>query len=267
MTSGPCSSWFFLRILNWFFWCNLGLWAMAFHCRAVKNSLRGTTNEKRGELTVLLFDRFNFKLFTLKFLSKSVLSWSCERPKTAQRTLFILFGNNLFPNNAIVSEVCEKMRVTYKPRAQFKHRYYFLAETPNFARIVALFEKIYDEQPILTVFSNIGEDIHCALSNTAISVRCTMWKVCRSPTLFCYLETIIDFKWQKQGSLSSFGPLRGWGMYRFVWKSPHSTRLFSHRSIPLISPNILLWHRRSYKSKWKTVQGLPLTSPTISRDY
>jgi hypothetical protein len=27
--------------------------------------------------------------------------------------------------------------------------------------IVALFEKIYDEEPILTVFSNIREDVHC----------------------------------------------------------------------------------------------------------
>ncbi len=42
MTSGPCSSWFFLVMKSWFFWCYSGLQAMAIHCRAAKNSLRGT---------------------------------------------------------------------------------------------------------------------------------------------------------------------------------------------------------------------------------
>jgi hypothetical protein len=35
--------------------------------------------------------------------------------------------------------------------------------------ILALFEKIYDGQPVLTVVSNIGEDY-----NTDVSVKCTM---------------------------------------------------------------------------------------------
>ncbi len=43
MTSGPCSSWFFLVLKSWFFWCYLGLQVMAILCRAAKNSLRGTT--------------------------------------------------------------------------------------------------------------------------------------------------------------------------------------------------------------------------------
>ncbi len=42
MTSGPCSSWFFLVTKSWFFWCYLGLQVMAILCRAAKNSLRGT---------------------------------------------------------------------------------------------------------------------------------------------------------------------------------------------------------------------------------
>ncbi len=54
--------------------------------------------------------------------------------------------------------------------------------------------------------------------NTVVSINCMMWKVCRRPTLFRYLQTIIDFKWQKQDSLSSFRPLTGWGLHRFVWK-------------------------------------------------
>jgi hypothetical protein len=37
-------------------------------------------------------------------------------------------------------------------------------------RIIALFEKIYDGEPILTVISNIGEDVH----NTVVSAKCLM---------------------------------------------------------------------------------------------
>ncbi len=123
-----------------------------------------------------------------------------------------------------MSEVCEKMRVTCKPRAQFKHRNYFFCRTPNFARIVTLFEKIYDEQPILTIISNIGEDVHCTIPLFQLSAWCE--KCVAARYTFPLFGTIIDFKWQKQGSLSSFGPLRGWDLHRFLWKSPHSTHLF-----------------------------------------
>ncbi len=44
--------------------------------------------------------------------------------------------------------------------------------------ILALFEKIFDGEPILSVVSNIGEDY-----NTVVSNKCIMWKVCRSLTL------------------------------------------------------------------------------------
>ncbi len=37
-----------------------------------KLSLKVLTNEKRGGLTVILFARSRFKLFTLKFSNKSV---------------------------------------------------------------------------------------------------------------------------------------------------------------------------------------------------
>jgi hypothetical protein len=36
--------------------------------------------------------------------------------------------------------------------------------------ILALFEEIYDGEPILTVFSNIGEDVHL-LYNTVVSIK------------------------------------------------------------------------------------------------
>ncbi len=41
----------------------------------------------------------------------------------------------------------------------------------------------------------------------------------KPPTLYRYWEPIIYFKLQKQGSLSSFRPLTGWGLHRFLWKS------------------------------------------------
>ncbi len=48
-------------------------------------------NDKRGGMRVVSFDRSPFKLFSLKFLNKSVQTPSCERPKTTQRTLFLSF--------------------------------------------------------------------------------------------------------------------------------------------------------------------------------
>jgi hypothetical protein len=36
--------------------------------------------------------------------------------------------------------------------------------------IIELFEKIYDGEPILTVFSNIGEDVY----NTVVSIKCML---------------------------------------------------------------------------------------------
>jgi hypothetical protein len=56
--------------------------------------LKVLTNEKRGGVTVVSFDRSPFKLFSLKFSNNSVQAPSCERPKTAQRTLFLFIANN-----------------------------------------------------------------------------------------------------------------------------------------------------------------------------
>jgi hypothetical protein len=40
----------------------------------------------------------------------------------------------LFPNNSIVSEASEKIWETCMPRGEFKHRYWFFADTPNIGR-------------------------------------------------------------------------------------------------------------------------------------
>jgi hypothetical protein len=36
--------------------------------------------------------------------------------------------------------------------------------------VIALFEKIYDGEPILTAVSNIGEDVHCTILLFQLSV-------------------------------------------------------------------------------------------------
>jgi hypothetical protein len=65
---------------------------------------------KRGVLKVVAFDRSPFKLFSLRFSTKSVQAPSCERPKTTQRTLSLYISNQeLFPNIGIVSELYEKI--------------------------------------------------------------------------------------------------------------------------------------------------------------
>ncbi len=45
------------------------------------------------------------------------------------------------------------------PLGEFKHRYCFFADAPNIARNCSVTWKFYDGEPILTVFSNIGEDV------------------------------------------------------------------------------------------------------------
>ena len=56
--------------------------------------LKILTNEKRGGLRIISFDRSPFKLFSRKFSKESVQAPSCERHKTTQRTLFLIFANN-----------------------------------------------------------------------------------------------------------------------------------------------------------------------------
>ncbi len=66
----------------------------------------------------------------------------------------------MIPNNAIVSECMKKIWESFMPHAQFKQRYKFFADTPNIAGNCRVIEKIYDGEPNLTVFSNVGEDVH-----------------------------------------------------------------------------------------------------------
>ncbi len=58
-----------------------------------KSALKVLTNEKRGGFTVVSVDRSRFKLFSRKCSHKLLQATSCERHKTAPRTLFLSFAN------------------------------------------------------------------------------------------------------------------------------------------------------------------------------
>jgi hypothetical protein len=101
--------------------------------------LKVLTNEKRGGLSVVSFDRSPFKLFSLKFSNRLVQAPSCERHKTAPQTLFVLFANNNYFQIAVEHQsFIKKIRETCMPRGEFKYRYWFFADTPNIAWIVSI---------------------------------------------------------------------------------------------------------------------------------
>jgi hypothetical protein len=67
------------------------------HLQSLEQYLKVLTNEKRGDLKVVALDRSPFNLITLRFSNKSVQAPSCERLRSAQRTLFLSFEiNNCF---------------------------------------------------------------------------------------------------------------------------------------------------------------------------
>ena len=111
-------------------------------------------------LKEVAFDRPCFKLFTLKFSNKSVQSSSYERHKIAQRTLIILFANN---NCLPIKLQCRRcMKKSAKLACHVANSNIAIGSLPTLQislGFVALFEKIYYEVPIITVFSNIGEDV------------------------------------------------------------------------------------------------------------
>ena len=103
------------------------------------SSLKVSTNEKRGGLKVVTFDRSPFKVFSLRFSRNSVQAPSCKRPKTTQRTLFLSFEiKNWFPITVLCRRLIKKIQETCMPRGEFKHRYWFFADTANVAWIVSI---------------------------------------------------------------------------------------------------------------------------------
>jgi hypothetical protein len=70
-----------------------------------------------------------------------------------------------------VSEFYEKIRETCMPRGKFKHRYWSLPTLQTSHGLLALFEKIYYEDPIFTVISNNGEDVQYRCFNEVYDVK------------------------------------------------------------------------------------------------
>jgi hypothetical protein len=89
--------------------------------------LKVLTNEKKGGLEVVAFDRSLFKLFTLIFSDKSVQAPSSERPKSTQRTLFLSFEIN----NCLHIMHCKKCKIQKN-----------LNFTQNYLKIMYLFFQI-----------------------------------------------------------------------------------------------------------------------------
>jgi hypothetical protein len=93
---------------------------------------------------VVSFDRSCFKLFSRKFSNKLVQALSCETPKTAPRTLFILFANN---KNFPITVLCRSfLKKSVKLVCHVGHSNIAIGSLPTLQislEIVALFEKIY----------------------------------------------------------------------------------------------------------------------------
>jgi hypothetical protein len=122
--------------------------------------LKVLTNEKRGGLKMVAFDKTPFKLFSLRFSTKSVQAPSKERPKTTQRTLFLLFEiKNCFPRAVLRRSFMKKSGKLNCLVTNYNIAIESSTTLQISVEIVGLFEKIYDGEPLLTVVSNIGEDV------------------------------------------------------------------------------------------------------------
>jgi hypothetical protein len=126
---------------------------------------------------------------------------------------------------------------------------------------IALFEKIYDGEPILTVFQ-----ISVRMFNTVVSIKCMMWKVCRIATLCRYWETIIYFKWQTQGSLGSFRPLTGWGLHRFFWNFQRE-ELKARPNTKFNPPLIYRYTVKKGLPIFKSIAGMSLTKLSLAGNH
>ncbi len=110
-----------------------------------------------------------------------------------------------------------KIWETCMPRGEFKHRYWFFADTPNIARNCRVIWK-----DLLWSSNSYRLPKYRGGSTKPLfqlGAWCEKFVATRNPTLCRYLQTIIECKWHKQGALSSFRPPTGWGLHRFLWKS------------------------------------------------
>ncbi len=126
------------------------------------------------------------------------------------------------------------------PRDEFKHRYWYFANTPNIGRNVSVIwqDLLWRFNSYLLLKYRGG----CTLPLYQISVRCEKCVAARHFDVICkQLLNANDIK----GSLSSFRPSTGWALpislkisARIAYRETYrmltlSTHLFSHWSIPV----------------------------------
>ncbi len=122
-------------------------------------------------------DRSPFKIFSLRFSTKSVQAPSCERPKTAANTVSIILNQELFPNSGIATELYENMG---KLACHVVNSNIAIDSLPML--------QISLEIPALFRFMMVSWFLPLSqrsgrMYNTVVSINCVMWKVCRSPKL------------------------------------------------------------------------------------
>jgi hypothetical protein len=151
-----------------------------------------------------------------------------------------------------VSQLSEKIRETCMPRGEFHVGNSNIAigslpplQISRYTVIVALFEKIYHEFQFFP-----SSQISGRMFNTVVSVKCMMWKACRSPTLYADIGIQLLFANNRNRvrgavlGLSQDGActdlfenltVNTWReIYCTVYRIlPLSNHLFSHWSIPL----------------------------------
>ncbi len=134
--------------------------------------LKVLANEKRGGLKVVVFDKSPFKLFTLRFSTKSVQAPSCKRPKTTQRTRFLSFEiNNWFPITVqySVGDLLKKSGKLACHVVNSNIAIGSLLALQTSHEQLALFENICYGESIFADFSNIGEEY-----KTVVAIKCMM---------------------------------------------------------------------------------------------
>jgi hypothetical protein len=126
---------------------------------------------KRGGFKVIAFDKSPFKLFTLKFLTKSLKALSCKRPKTIQRTLFLSFEiNNCFPLTVLCRRLIKKSGKVACHLVNSNIAFGSLPTLQMSHELIALFEKIYYGEPIFTELLKYRGG--CTISLFQLSVLC-----------------------------------------------------------------------------------------------
>jgi hypothetical protein len=128
---------------------------------------------------------------------------SCERSETTPRTHFLLFANdNCFPYRHSVGQRLAFHIIHLIGTKVLYFLSYIWDNGKNRLTMINLFKKRDNSLRYLECRQRNDSDVW--IHHVACKFRGFFHQ---APTLYRYLETIIDFKWQKRGSLNSSRPL------------------------------------------------------------